>query len=164
MADEHETDSPVINRELTNNEFPSQNNESLRDRWMPDNEWDSLYAKQKLHDKNVITGLRISAFVASALVLLFLMFMIGWKVIVSFSDIVTVYRSTGKSDILWFYGISLFSLMVVFLTVVLATIHVFAFKKKRTEHNAENLNPFVRAVEQFSNVVSQILEKLNTRD
>lgn len=100
------------------------------DKSMADNEWDSLSAKQKLFDQKVKTRLRIATFIVTCIILVYL----AWIFVCRLNyieEIINIYKEVGKSDVLWFYGLSMFSIMMTFLTIATTLIYVFAFKKKK---------------------------------
>jgi hypothetical protein len=87
------------------------------------------------------------------LVLLALLFR---RVFFGFDNIVEVYKEKGNSDILWFYGLSIFSVMVAFLSVALAFLNIFVFKKRNTEQ--ERKEPLTRILATLSDILD-ILKK-----
>lgn len=100
------------------------------DRNLADNEWDSLSAKQKLFDQKTQTFLKIATFVVTCFILVYLACVFVCK-LNDIEKIIIIYKEVGKSDILWFYGLSMFSIMMTFLTITTTLIYVFVFKKKK---------------------------------
>ena len=90
-----------------------------------------------------------AVFILALLVILYL------RVFCGFNEIVEVYREKGNSDILWFYGFSIFSVMVAFLSVALAFINIFAFKKKKNAEQ-EIKDPLARILSTLTDILDTL--------
>lgn len=86
--------------------------------------------QQKIDDKKRQRQLQLWVFIVTCGVLLWLICLIERR-FCGLSEIISIYKEKNNSDILWFYGLSIFSLMVTFLSIVLALMNIFAFKKKK---------------------------------
>lgn len=106
------------------------NDQSQDTRKMADDDCDSLLVKQKVYNQQAKRRLSISAFVAVCIVLLLLLTLLGWR-FGEIKDILDVYKIHGKSDVLWFYGFSMFSLLMTILSLVIGLINIFTFRKKK---------------------------------
>ena len=123
------------------------------------NDWDSLQAKYELFNQKSKVWLRIGSFVVISGVLIVLLCFLGGR-LDCFEKVVEAYEETANSDILWFYGISLFSFMVAFLTIALALIKVFVFKDSNDQKTEVN-NPISDMVSKLTEVISKLTDKID---
>lgn len=142
----------IINTEAAEEEI--KDSAELTTKTITDNNFDSLEAKQKLRDQVIKTRLRICSFAIACSVLFWLLIILTCKLSCSFSEVLDIYLKKGSSDVLWFYGISIFSLMLTILTITMALINIFAFKKKnKQEENTSTLESLKQ--------VAKILKDIN---
>ena len=128
--------------------------------------WDSLKRQKeeaRIHKieeevNNVVARrrLRYWTWLAGSVIILVLLALLCHRVLCGFDNIVEVYKEKGNSDILWFYGFSIFSVMVAFLSVALAFLNIFVFKKRNTEQ--ERKEPLTRILATLSDILD-ILKK-----
>lgn len=142
----------IINTEAAEEEI--KDSAELTTKTITDNNFDSLEAKQKLWEHKVKHSLRIATFVVACIVLVWLLCILNYKLSYSFSEVLDIYLNKDSSDVLWFYGISIFSLMLTILTITMALINIFAFKKKnKQEENTSTLESLKQ--------VAKILKDIN---
>lgn len=123
------------------------------------NDWDSLQAKYELINQKSKVRLRMGSFCVTSLVLFILLWFLKGR-LDCFEKVVEAYKKTANSDILWFYGISLFSFMVALLTIALALINVFAFKDSHDQKTEVN-NPISDMVSKLTEVISKLTDKID---
>lgn len=127
--------NPIDEPEKKNGEKPSGENNA-------ETPWDSLrLQKEKEHIRkikeevdNIVARreLRQWTWLAGVVIILALLLLLYCRTFCGFDIIVDIYKEKGNTDILWFYGVSIFSIMIAFLSVALTFINIFVFKKKRT--------------------------------
>ena len=128
--------------------------------------WDGLKRRKeeaRIHKieeevNNVVARrrLRYWTWLAGSVIILVLLALLCHRVLCGFDNIVEVYKEKGNSDILWFYGFSIFSVMVAFLSVAMAFLNIFVFKKRNTEQ--ERKDPLTRILATLSDILD-ILKK-----
>lgn len=141
-----------IDEETVNNEINSQT-DSSKD--IVDDECDSLLVKQKIFDQKVKSILRCCTCGLGALIVIALLVLLYCRVLCGFDEIVNVYKEKGNSDILWFYGASIFSVMLAFLSVALAFINIFAFKKKKNAEQ-ESKDPLAKILSMLTDILDTL--------
>lgn len=141
-----------IEEELVKEEIKDASNDTTE---IADDECDSLLVKQKAYNQQAKRRLRISAFVAVCIVLSLLLILLCCRFF-EIKDILEVYEIHGKSDVLWFYGFSVFSLLMTILTLAIGLINIFTFRKKK-ESKQEAKYPLDDAYSKFIELL-QILK------
>ena len=127
--------------------------------------WDSLKRqkeeelirkiKEEVNNVTAKRRIRWCTWLMGAVFILALLVILYLRVFCGFNEIVEVYREKGNSDILWFYGFSIFSVMVAFLSVALAFINIFAFKKKKNAEQ-EIKDPLARILSTLTDILDTL--------